>query len=328
MENKIDYIIARVLAGEASQEDILFISNWINENEENRKTFCLLKSYWNADIASHQYIHPSLSLEKLQNKININENRKNQYLNKIFLSIAASIAIIIAISSFFFINHTNSKGRKFYTYLTNNNKSEFTLEDGTKVILNKNSKLTYSDTFGKSYRSVKLEGEALFEVTKNPDNPFEVSLEVDNTNKGTIKVLGTVFNAKIDIETDKIIATLIEGSISFEGSGQKIKLYPNQQLAFDYTTSNIDVYTVDVEKVISWKDGLIKYKMIRFTDLAKELEKKYKVQIIIDNKKLMEPSMTVSGSFSEEQTLDEILKIVSRSLPIRWENKNSTYFIK
>ena len=46
MENKIDHIIARVLAGEASAEDILFISNWMNEKEENHKTFSLLKSYW------------------------------------------------------------------------------------------------------------------------------------------------------------------------------------------------------------------------------------------------------------------------------------------
>ena len=51
MENKIDHIIARVLAGEASAEDILFISNWMNEKEENHKTFSLLKSYWSADIA-------------------------------------------------------------------------------------------------------------------------------------------------------------------------------------------------------------------------------------------------------------------------------------
>ena len=43
MENKIDHIIARVLAGEASAEDILFISNWMNEKEENHKTFSLLK---------------------------------------------------------------------------------------------------------------------------------------------------------------------------------------------------------------------------------------------------------------------------------------------
>ena len=324
MENKIDHIIARVLAGEASAEDILFISNWMNEKEENHKTFSLLKSYWSADIASNQYVNPSVSLEKL----NRNQTPGKQYLIPILLSVVASIVLIITISSFFSITSTNGKSKEYYTYLTNNNKSEFTLRDGTKVTLNKNSTLTYSDAFGKNNRSVKLEGEAFFEVTKNPDSPFEVSLEVENKNRGTIKVLGTVFNAKIDKGSDKIITTLIEGCVSFEGSGQKIKLYPNQQAAFDYTTGNIDVHEVDIEKEISWKEGLIKYKMIMFTDLAKELEKRYNVQIIIGNKKLTKPSMTVSGGFSEEQTLDEILKVISRSLPMKWENKNNTYYIR
>ena len=328
MENKIDHIIARVLAGEASAEDILFISNWMNEKEENHKTFSLLKSYWSADIASNQYVNPSVSLEKLQDKINRHQTPGKQYLIPIHLSVVASIVLIITISSFFSITSTNGKSKEYYTYLTNNNKSEFTLRDGTKVTLNKNSTLTYSDAFGKNNRSVKLEGEAFFEVTKNPDSPFEVSLEVENKNRGTIKVLGTVFNAKIDKGSDKIITTLIEGCVSFEGSGQKIKLYPNQQAAFDYTTGNIDVHEVDIEKEISWKEGLIKYKMIMFTDLAKELEKRYNVQIIIGNKKLTKPSMTVSGGFSEEQTLDEILKVISRSLPMKWENKNNTYYIR
>lgn len=328
MDNKIDYIIARVLMGEASAEDILFISNWMNEKEENRKTFCLLKSYWSADITSNQYVNSSTSLKKLQDKINRHQIPGKQYLIPILLSVAASIVLVIAISSFFNITRTNGKGKAYYTYLTNNNKSEFTLRDGTKVTLNKNSTLTYTDAFGKNNRSVKLEGEAFFEVTKSPDNPFEVSLEVENTNKGTIKVLGTVFNAKIDTESDKIITTLVEGCVSFEGSGQKIKLYPNQQLAFDYTTSNIDVYGVDIEKEISWKDGLIKYRKITFADLAKELEKKYHVQIIIENKELKKPSMTVSGGFSEEQTLDEVLGVISRSLPIKWKNKNHTYYIR
>ena len=68
--------------------------------------------------------------------------------------------------------------------------------------------------------------------------------------------------------------------------------------------------------------------MITFADLAKELEKKYHVQIIIENKELKKPSMTVSGGFSEEQTLDEILGVISRSLPIKWKNKNHTYYIR
>ena len=114
MENKIDHIIARVLAGEASAEDILFISNWMNEKEENHKTFSLLKSYWSADIASNQYVNPSVSLEKLQDKINRHQTPGKQYLIPILLSVVASIVLIITISSFFSITSTNGKSKEYY----------------------------------------------------------------------------------------------------------------------------------------------------------------------------------------------------------------------
>ena len=42
METKIDYIIARVLSGEASSKDILYLSNWLNENEVHQKELSLI----------------------------------------------------------------------------------------------------------------------------------------------------------------------------------------------------------------------------------------------------------------------------------------------
>lgn len=328
MENKIDYIIVRVLAGEASPEDILCISEWLKESKENHKEFILLQRYWSAEVSSDQYINPSISLEKIQDKISRNSSRRKQHLISVFLSVAASVAIVLAISSFFILTRTQKEDKAYYTYLTNNNKSEFILCDGTKVILNKNSRLTYPDTYGKNSRFVKLEGEALFEVSKNPQIPFEVSLEKDAKKKGLIKVLGTVFNAKIDSESEKIVTTLLEGCIVFESTDQKVKLYPNQQLIFDYNNSNIDVFEVDIEKETAWKDGLIKYRKIAFHELVKELEKKYDTRIIIENNKLLGPLITVSGGFSEEQSLEDIMEVISRSLPIKWKKKNDIYYIK
>lgn len=158
--------------------------------------------------------------------------------------------------------------------------------------------------------------------------PFEVSLEKNAKKKGLIKVLGTIFNAKIDFESEKIVTTLIEGSVAFESADQKVKLYPNQQLIFNYNNSNIDIYEVDIEKEIAWKDGLIKYRKIAFHELVKELEKKFDTQIIIENNKLLGPLITVSGGFSEEQSLEEIMEVISRSLPIKWKKKNDIYYIR
>ena len=51
MENRINHIIARVLSGESSSDDILSLSEWLNENEKNRDEFRRLKNYWDADVA-------------------------------------------------------------------------------------------------------------------------------------------------------------------------------------------------------------------------------------------------------------------------------------
>ena len=69
MENRINHIIARVLSGESSSDDILSLSEWLNENEKNRDEFRRLKNYWDADVAFKHSVAPAFSADKLQQKI-------------------------------------------------------------------------------------------------------------------------------------------------------------------------------------------------------------------------------------------------------------------
>ena len=68
MENRINHIIARVLSGESSSDDILSLSEWLNENEKNRDEFRRLKNYWDADVAFKHSVAPAFSADKLQQK--------------------------------------------------------------------------------------------------------------------------------------------------------------------------------------------------------------------------------------------------------------------
>ena len=61
MENRINHIIARVLSGESSSDDILSLSEWLNENEKNRDEFRRLKNYWDADVAFKHSVAPAFS---------------------------------------------------------------------------------------------------------------------------------------------------------------------------------------------------------------------------------------------------------------------------
>lgn len=324
MENRINHIIARVLSGESSSDDILSLSEWLNENEKNRDEFRRLKNYWDADVAFKHSVAPAFSADKLLRQIDLQDKcaRKRQLWNR-FTPLIAAVTLLFIFSTAFFLYHTNNHAAEYYTLLTDEHKSNFTMEDGTVITLNKNSRLSYSDTYGKNSRNVKLEGEAYFEVAKDSGKPFQVEM-----NGASIVVLGTHFNVKADAKADDITATLVEGSIRFEGAKQNIVMTPNQQLTFSRSTNKVDIKHVDTDPFTSWKDGLLKYKSIPFIKLIEELQATYKVEIRIDSGELMKPAVTVSGTFSEEQSIEQILKVISRSLPIRWHNSDGVYYIQ
>jgi ferric-dicitrate binding protein FerR (iron transport regulator) len=331
MENHINHIIARVLSGESSLEDILQLGDWLNL-EENKKEFERIKSYWEAEVTSRQASNPEHLLKKIRQKIDSQQKERKQKQFRLLWIPAAAVALVLLVSTFFLLydfpaKDDSSKAREHYTYLTNDNKSCFTLSDGTKITLNKNSRLTFTDTYGANKRYVKLEGEAFFEVVNDPASPFEVAFNRE-TEDVAIRVLGTVFNVRIDARPERIIATLVEGSILFESQKQKITLTPNQQLVFTYADKKIDIREVDVEEEIAWKDGLLKYRTVPFTQLIDEVAGVYGLDIRITNKKLTDPSIRVSGTFDEKQSIEQILKVVSQSLPIRWTKKGEVYYIE
>lgn len=203
MENRINHIIARVLSGESSSDDILSLSEWLNENEKNRDEFRRLKNYWDADVAFKHSVAPAFSADKLQQKIDVQRrqtDRRQLWRNAIPLIAAACLLFIL--STAFFLYNTD-RTSEYYTLLTGEHTSNFTMEDGTVITLNKNSRLSYSDKYGKSSRDVKLEGEAYFEVAKDSGKPFQVEM-----NGASITVLGTHFNIKADAESDDITGRL------------------------------------------------------------------------------------------------------------------------
>lgn len=324
MENRINHIIARALSGEASATDIFALSEWLAQDEKNKNDFQRIKSYWEAEVVSSPSFVPVLSLEKLQQKIKReNQRQKGKRLVSIWGSCAAVLLLSFLSVSFFFLQEKEPPASEQYIYLAGGHKTDFTLPDGSRIALNKNSRLTYTGKFGQTERSVCLEGEAYFEVAKDSLRPFKVKM-----NGGVIRVLGTHFNVKAEKGSDQIVATLIEGSIRFQGAKQTIILAPNQQLSFSRSSTKVNLRVVNPELFIAWKDELLKYISIPFVQLAAELEKNYKIEIRLENKKLTDPAMVVSGAFRKDQNIEEVLKVISHTVPITWNNCNGIYRIR
>ena len=321
MENRINHIIARVLSGESSSDDILSLSEWLNENEKNRDEFRRLKNYWDADVAFKHSVAPAFSADKLQQKINVQRRqtaRRQLWRNAIPLIAAACLLFIF--STALFLYNTNNRTSEHYTLLTDEHTSNFTLEDGTVITLNKNSRLSYSDKYGKDSRNVKLEGEAYFSVASDAEKPFIVK-----TSNLSVRVLGTKFNISAYLTNDRTIATLNSGKIQVNvQSGKtdsKYILKPNQEIVFNKIDNSVLINTVTGENS-SWKDGSLVFQDATFNDIVNTIERRYGITVDYDKQEFLNTPYTIK--FIHNESLEDVLNVLQDVVGgFEYKQKNS-----
>lgn len=157
---------------------------------------------------------------------------------------------------------------------------ELVLSDGTVVLLNADSKITFPTRFTGNKRTVKLVGEAYFKVSKNKHLPFIV--EAGNL---STRVLGTEFNLKAYPHSD-VNVTLIKGSVAVNAEGKEVMLKPGENAEYS-ENKDIEVTTVDTEGYIQWKDGYFYFDNVPLIDVVRDLGRWYNVNIEIRNNSLM-----------------------------------------
>ena len=110
--------------------------------------------------------------------------------------------------------------------------------------------MRYPVEFSGKERKVVLEGEAYFQVKKNPSLPFRV--EIRNQ---VIEVLGTEFNVSGYKDEVHVYTTLVNGKVKVATTGRDMTLLPGEQCVLDTGDGSMIRQQVDVDKIISWKKG-------------------------------------------------------------------------
>ena len=154
-----------------------------------------------------------------------------------------------------------------------------TLQDGSRVTLNSNSELSYPEKFRGGKREVLLKGEAFFEVERNPDKPFRVSIE----HKAMVEVLGTSFNIRSEQSGEAIKVLVVEGRVAFTGTTKErpgMILEKDEQATMTHGTLRRD--KVVNKNMLSWKTGILCFDQSFIGDVVAELEVHYMRDIILD----------------------------------------------
>jgi ferric-dicitrate binding protein FerR (iron transport regulator) len=191
-------------------------------------------------------------------------------------------------------------------------RSSLTLPDGTKVWLNAGSKLNYPVSFSERYRVVNLEGEAYFEVKEDKKWPFVV-----HSGNMNVVVTGTTFNCNAYPENEQIQTVLVEGQVTvLNGSATVSKvLQPNEMASFNNISQEVSKTKIDPEKYIAWKSGKLMFRDDKMNLVVEKLERWYNVEFEIKDPEIIDYVYT--ATFIDE-SLDQVLKMLSLSAPIRY----------
>jgi transmembrane sensor len=241
-------------------------------------------------------------------------------------SVAAALALFIATFYFLIYKKQNDVVKpeviavKQQTVQTSRGqKLKIDLLDGTQVILNANSTLTFPEQFTAATREVYLEGEAYFHVARDVAKPFIVHTVSANTT-----VLGTSFNVRTS--PDKITEiTLVEGKVNVGSSlhtarVKDVILEPYQQAIVTSGNEAISKKKVDVLAFVDWKDNILHFENITLAEAAEQLELWYNVDITFQNPAL--GNCIINATYKQE-TLPNILKSIEYMLKITCTQKGT-----
>ena len=224
-------------------------------------------------------------------------------------AVAASVTLLFGISNYISFH----EGYKKLNSQTMGMRSSVVLSDGTKVILNAGTTLSYPAAFVSGQREVKVNGEAFFEVSHDKEHPFIVSAE-----NVKVKVLGTKFNVKAYDDDDNIEVTLAEGKVGV-GLDTKnlIQIMPGQQIKYMKASHRFIKREVRLQSYTAWVCGKFYFTNYPLEKIAKQLERSFNVRIQILGDDLRKAAFT--GDFVRGENIDQILRVMTANRPIRYE---------
>lgn len=189
------------------------------------------------------------------------------------------------------------------TVKTENEHQKVNLPDGSTVILNNNSSITYPKVFG-AERMVTLVGEGYFDIRHDAKKSFTV-----RAGKLSTKVLGTAFNIKAYTSNRNIEVTVTRGKVSVLDSQSVLGiLVPNQQIIFNQKNKRINFVNVLAKNAIQWQESDIFFDDISLEEAAKILSKRFNTPITFANE--LPKKCRFTATFLKGESLEEILKII------------------
>lgn len=264
-KKKFDELMKRWLTNQATEPERAKIEAWL-DTMKTENTDDLELTDEEADILYNKIVSKESNIREIEAFRPASLKKKNS--SRWTFRIAASLLICVTAAVIIWkVAEQDDKA-------ANADPEKIMLNDGTIAWVRSNSKLSYFEN--ERGRFAELNGEALFEVTKDPTRPFTITFK-----DVTIRVVGTSFTLKTG---DSVQLFVLTGNVNFSSRTDKngVIVSPNEKAT--YTTKGIVKSSFDkntIEAFVGSTTYNMNFSNAMFGDVIDRLEKKFDVTFTI-----------------------------------------------
>lgn len=239
-------------------------------------------------------------------------------------TLAASLAVGIAVGAIFALFHS---GDNYSTPVGGT--ASIPLRDGSNVMLNTASKIRVAVT--DQERRVELDqGEAYFEVAKDPNRPFVVVVGDER-----VVAVGTRFSVRRDAGEIRIV--VMEGKVRFESKSVPLSLQPRNQhpaapllAAGAIARASAAAVLVETtplqraEEILSWRSGYLTFEETTLADAVTEFNRYNHRKIYIEDPGVA--ALRISGKFRATNA-EAFIRVLSDGFHIRAQEAEDRFVL-
>jgi transmembrane sensor len=316
--------IARVLANESSAEEATRVRAWLAANPGDRELIERLDETARPDLASVdveaalQRVHARMQQQPAAPALKVVRGNGPRLRRVYIVSAVAAAAAVLAFIVLKQSPSDDTTGVSPRTYATSvGQRDSITLPDSSHVILGPMSRLVVA--YGKSARSVELQGDAYFDVRHDASKPFSVQV-----GRAVVEDIGTTFTIESDAG-DTTNVSVITGSVRLRSSdsaantgavlaaGDRGSMSSNGAVrAYPHTVT---------EDAAAWTSGRLIFKDASLVRVIGEVRRWYGVPLRVTDSSLIDRTLTFDAT---GESVDQVLKIIGLDLGARIERQGDT----
>lgn len=259
-----------------------------------------LKDFWDSIPTSS---NPELDLDGSLDSV-LSHIRQRKRIARILVALTVPILALVVFISI----PSRPEPQMLQCYAPLGEHRTVELSDGTVVTLNSGSTLVYPSIYNKGERRVALTGEAKFEVSKNPDQPFVVK-----TKDFDVRVLGTVFDVTSYNHKPGSSVVLESGSVVIVREEKESRLYPGQKAEFG-GNGDLLISEVKTSEYMSWINGGFTHRQATINDIIDYIQITYDMRVECSHSAKYRNAVITCKS-DTALTVEQYLDLLSELIP-------------